>query len=175
MHKIPFLWRYHKLHHAVEEMNIIAGVRISFGERAINTLVIYGLLTMLFGFLEPADYVLLILTKRVIDFIQHSDLPWDYGPLGNVIAGPRYHRMHHSNSAADYDANYADLFSIWDYLFGTTSSRYRNNRKIADQVSLGLDTETETKRHNNWQTAIFYGTFLDDAWRAIQHMRIKNR
>ncbi len=163
MHRVPVLWRFHRLHHAATEMNVITGSRVSLGENALNELGVFLLLTVIIDYPRPETIFSVLLIRRLIDLVQHSDLPFDYGVAGYVVASPRFHRMHHSSERCDHDANYGNIFSIWDYLFGTVSGRYRASSATADECPLGLDRADETEQVNgNWQTALLQGTLVDE-------------
>jgi sterol desaturase/sphingolipid hydroxylase (fatty acid hydroxylase superfamily) len=165
MHRVPWFWHFHKTHHAATELNIITGSRLSLGEMLFNGLAHFSILTLVLGPVTPQVAFTVMFVYRVIDLLQHSDLPWDYGILGYVIASPRYHRMHHSNCADDSDANYGNMFSFWDYLFGTVARRYQQSSQIADTCTLGLHDSEETARINNsWYLAPFQATGIDCAW-----------
>lgn len=122
-HKIPFLWRFHRRHHAATEFNIVTGTRVSLAEKFVNDIFTLVFPSMIFGIARPGTMMAVLFIRKFIDIVQHSDLPWDYGPLGYVFARPRYHRLHHSRHEADHDANYADIFPVWDYLFRTVVPR----------------------------------------------------
>jgi sterol desaturase/sphingolipid hydroxylase (fatty acid hydroxylase superfamily) len=49
----------------------------------------------------------------------HANISWDFGPIGYIIASPRFHRWHHSSDKAALDKNFAGLFPAIDYIFGT--------------------------------------------------------
>jgi sterol desaturase/sphingolipid hydroxylase (fatty acid hydroxylase superfamily) len=165
MHRVPWLWHFHKLHHAATEFNIITGIRFSLAERLFNDLTIFFFLTMVLGLPSPDVAFTVMFLYRVIDLLQHSDLPWDYGIFGYAIASPRYHRMHHSNCTDDSNANYGNIFSFWDYLFGTLASRYRQSSQVADSCSLGLqDSEEGARINNSWYLAPFQATGIDYVW-----------
>lgn len=168
MHKVPFLWSFHKIHHAATEMNIVTGSRLSIAEVVFNDLIKVILLTALLGIENPGIAALFLVIRRVIDLIQHSDLPWDFGPVGYLIASPRYHRLHHSSHPDDFDTNYGNIFSFWDYLFGTVSSRFRSQPAIADDCELGLDCKEDTHRYNDWRFALLRATFLEYAYLAYR-------
>jgi len=170
MHKVPFLWRFHKLHHAAEEMNIVVGGRVSLAEQAINHLFTMVVLTMLLGLPRPEFALVLTIIISLIDKLQHSDLPWDYGFLGYVIASPRFHRLHHSSDPAHHDTNYGNIFSFWDFLFGTQSAGYAKDPAMADETPLGLDSPEETRRYNTWRVAILSETHLDYAVKLGRRM-----
>lgn len=168
MHKSPWFWRFHKLHHAATEFTILTGIRTSLSERFFNEIVTFVVLVTLLGVPRPEIFIFVVFIRRVIDLIQHSDLPWDYGTCGYLIASPRFHRLHHSNQSQDYDSNYGDIFSFWDYLFSTTSTRYRDSPSIADECNLGLATEMESSKFNQWETALFHETLLQHGWATLQ-------
>lgn len=172
LHKIPFLWRLHKLHHSATEMNIVTGTRVSFAERAFNQLVSFAFVALVFGIPRPDMILILLLGHRLMDMLQHSDLPWSYGILGYVFVGPRFHRMHHSSNKDDFDANFGNIFSFWDYLFRTVSRRYRKlGSQISDEVMLGLDTKSETEKFNKWHFAIVHETIPYYLWRTFLYFR----
>ena len=168
MHRSSALWRFHRLHHAATEFTILNGIRTSLPEHFFNKLVSFFLLGSLLGIPKPEILYVVMFIRRVVDLIQHSDLPWDYGIAGYVIASPRYHRLHHSNQPEDYDSNYGNIFSFWDYLFGTTSIRYCNSRSIADTCHLGLKTKEESIKLNRWETALINETIFHYAWEALR-------
>lgn len=172
LHRIPALWEIHKLHHAATEFNIVTGNRVSFAERAFNQLVSLSVTTIVLGVPGPGFYLAVKAIKRLVNMLQHSDLPWDYGPLGKLIASPRYHRMHHSSAPVDYDSNFGDLFSFWDRLFGTTSRRYRESGSgAADEAILGLGDASANAHYNRWWTALYEHTVFHYAATIVKSRR----
>ena len=162
MHKVPCLWHLHRLHHSATEFNIITGIRITLGERSFNDLLILLFLALVFGLPSPQQIFTVMFVYNIIDLLQHSDLPWDYGFFGYAIASPRYHRMHHSMHPEDSDANYGNIFSFWDYLFGTVATRYRQSTQNADECLIGLHDPSETARINDcWYFAPLQATCVD--------------
>lgn len=148
MHKLPMLWRYHKYHHAAEQMNIITGIRISLAERYLTTTVHLTIAIALLGLEDPGipSYVLLI--RTFIDLLQHSNLPWGYGVFGYILASPRFHKIHHSKCHKDFDRNYGNIFAFWDFIFKTHNRRYELDRKVADSCLLGLPNKSEAALYN---------------------------
>ena len=161
MHKFSFLWRFHKFHHGATDFNIITGVRTSFAERTFTQVISFLMITVCFGIPSVGSVAILIAIRRVVELLQHSDLPWDYGWVGKIVAGPLFHRMHHSNDPRDYNANYGNLFTFWDYIFRTRSKRYvEQGAIIAEGVTLGLDSESETTANNRFLYGLTNETFL---------------
>ena len=158
-HAVPVLWRIHRLHHAAPEMNIANGGRIALSEHFVNELAILLAYFAVFGPDRPGVAVAVLVVRSVIDKLQHSELPWDYGVLGKVFVSPRFHRLHHSADRRDYDSHFADILVIWDYLFGTVSQRYRLSSAVASECPIGLPDDPEHAQLNRGALALFHATF----------------
>ncbi len=171
MHKIPGLWRFHKLHHAATEFTILTGNRVAISEMVFNQLVVLIGVKILLGLPRPEVFFVVLLVRRVIDMLQHSDLPWHFGPLELIIVSPRFHRMHHSNHKADYDSNYGNIFTFWDYAFHTVAHRYRADPTIADTVKLGLETKLETRRYNRWYFGLINETLPEYLFQFVRFVK----
>src|SRR3984885_5708168 len=113
-HKLETLWRFHALHHSQEELSVLTSFR---AHPLMHTT----------GFLLASIPVVVLMPARPIDpvlitvyvcvgTLQHANLRWTFGPLGQVLVSPAYHRLHH---AADIqDANLGVVLTIWDVLAG---------------------------------------------------------
>lgn len=134
-HKIPFLWRFHKVHHADAEMDASTGVRFHTGEVFLSTLSRIAVFPLLGLELQHlAVYELLALP---VILFHHSNIGISARTdrlLRPFIVTPFIHWVHHSNYQPETDSNYASLFSIWDRIFGTFQLR-EDPRSIA----LGLE------------------------------------
>lgn len=121
LHRIPFLWKFHKVHHSVEEMGFAAHLRYHFMENIVYTVAKYFLLSYIFNFnIEYATYIYLFGT--LIGHLNHANINLDYGPLKYIFNNPRMHIWHHSKELPDshsYGMNFGITLSCWDYLFGT--------------------------------------------------------
>jgi sterol desaturase/sphingolipid hydroxylase (fatty acid hydroxylase superfamily) len=172
MHRVPWLWHFHKLHHAATEFNIITGIRFSLAERLFNDLTIFFFLTMVLGLPSPDVAFTVMFLYRVIDLLQHSDLPWDYGIFGYAIASPRYHRMHHSNCTDDSNANYGNIFSFWDYLFGTLASRYRQSSQVADSCPRPAGLRGGRQDQQFLVFGALQATGIDYVWTCVPQQKV---
>lgn len=123
-HRIPFLWRFHRVHHSDPFMDVTTANRFHLGEIFLSSLIRIGLIP-LFGIRlwELAIYEILLFA--VVQF-HHANIalpvPWD-GFLRWIIPTPAMHKVHHSRLTAETNSNYSSLFSIWDRLFKTFQSR----------------------------------------------------
>ena len=122
LHRIPLLWRFHKVHHSVQEMGFAAHLRFHWMETIIYKSLEYIPLAMIgFGI---DDFILVHLTALTIGHINHSNLNIPLGPLKYVINNPQMHIWHHAHTKLwpaelRYGINYGLSLSIWDYLFKT--------------------------------------------------------
>jgi len=124
-HKVPFLWRFHLVHHCDPDLDVTTSFRFHFGE-LIGSVFFRGAFVVLSG--ATALQVLLyeILFEAETQF-HHSNwkLPFRIEKiLSKVIVTPRMHGIHHSIIKQEADSNYAVIFSFWDRLHNTIRLRY---------------------------------------------------
>ena len=116
-HRVPWLWRFHAVHHSSRHMDWLAGSRMHFVEVLLTrTLVLMPLVAL--GFAQPAvnAYVILVGVQAVL---AHANLRLDFGWLEYLLVTPRYHHWHHARHADYLDANYAIHLPLVDMLMGT--------------------------------------------------------
>ncbi len=138
-HTIPFLWRFHAIHHEADKMCLLTGNRVALTEAAFNVLSAHVIISLL-G-LHTSTTLVIVLIRQFIDIVQHSNLSWTYGKLGYVFASPINHYLHHSVEKEDWDLNYGNILSIWDHIFGTQNPKMKeiNSRWAFDgRPKLGI-------------------------------------
>jgi len=120
LHRVSWLWEFHKVHHSVKEMGFAAQFRFHFMETIVYKSIQYVPLAMIgFGIQE---FFVVNMFAVFIGHINHANLNWNYGILGYVINNPRMHIWHHAKEFPEshpYGMNYGLSLSIWDYVFGT--------------------------------------------------------
>ncbi len=116
-HAIPFLWRFHVIHHSIEELDWLAAHRVHPVDQVLtksaSLVPVY-----LMGFSSPA-IVLFALIFHVHAILLHSNVRLNIGPLRWLVASPQFHHWHHAHERAAYDKNFAGQLSFIDALFGT--------------------------------------------------------
>lgn len=120
LHRVPFLWQFHKVHHSVEQMGFAAHLRYHWVENVVYRALEYIPLAMI-GFGIDDFFVVHIFTLAVGHF-NHSNIRIPLGPLKYVFNNPQMHIWHHSKALpADRlnGMNFGLTLSLWDYLFGT--------------------------------------------------------
>lgn len=120
LHRVPFLWEFHKVHHSVQEMGFAAHLRFHWMETIIYKSIQFIPLTMIgFGI---KDFFILHIFTITIGHLNHSNLSWDYGFLRYILNNPKMHIWHHAKELPQgkpYGVNFGISLSLWDYLFST--------------------------------------------------------
>lgn len=116
-HNLPWLWRFHAVHHSSRHMDWLAGSRIHLLEILLTRSVVLLPLVVL-GFSSAAvnAYVILVGLQAVL---AHANLRTDFGWLEYLLVTPRYHHWHHARHRDFIDVNYAIHLPLVDMLMGT--------------------------------------------------------
>ena len=136
-HTLPFLWRFHKVHHSDTKLDATTGFRHHPGEMIISYLFILGPLLVL----RPTPEAILIVAffEAIVDMFTHSNLPLNSSIdriLGTVLVTPRIHNFHHSTYQPETDSNYSGAFVIWDKMFGSFTDK---DKRDPSEFRFGLD------------------------------------
>ena len=120
LHRTPWMWEFHKVHHSVEEMGFAALMRYHFMENIIYRSLEYIPLAMIgFGI---QDFFIVHIFTLVTGQLGHSNLYIPLGPLKYILNGPQMHLWHHAKRFPDSHPrgfNYGITLSIWDFIFKT--------------------------------------------------------
>lgn len=120
LHKVPWLWEFHKIHHSTKEMGFAAHLRFHWMETIVYKSIQYIPLAMIgFGI---DDFFIIHIIAITIGHLNHANVGWDYGPLKYLINNPKMHIWHHAKELPknySYGTNFGISLSIWDYLFKT--------------------------------------------------------
>jgi sterol desaturase/sphingolipid hydroxylase (fatty acid hydroxylase superfamily) len=116
LHKVPFLWRFHAIHHSSKALDWIAGSRSHFVD---DTLVRgFILVPLMFGFSQSIIFAYLIFVT-----LHATWTHCNFGPnakwLEEFLVMPRYHHWHHTSQKEGIDKNFAIHFPWIDKIFGT--------------------------------------------------------
>lgn len=123
-HQLPLLWRVHRVHHADTQVDISTTVRFHPLEFLVTTPVLVTTV-VLFG-VPPAAVMLYEVFHAGMVVLNHANvrLPaWLERPLGWLLVTPAMHRIHHSRNERETNSNYGATLSLWDWVFGTASTR----------------------------------------------------
>lgn len=117
-HSVPLLWSMHSFHHSEESMNAMTAHRQYWFENFLKAVFIYPTIGILFR-VPPGVLAAGLLIDAIHPVFAHMNLKISLGRFSYVIAGPQYHRIHHSIEPRHLEKNFAQLFPMWDILSGT--------------------------------------------------------
>jgi sterol desaturase/sphingolipid hydroxylase (fatty acid hydroxylase superfamily) len=125
MHEVPFLWRFHAIHHSAPEMDFLVNTRAHPVDLVFGRIFSMAM-TMALGLLQPMGdrpdpaVLLVLLVGGLWGFFVHANVNWRFGWLERVVATPAFHHWHHTNDGPEFiDKNYAAILPVLDILFGT--------------------------------------------------------
>lgn len=125
-HRIPFLWRFHEVHHLDGFLDSTSAVRFHFGEVLLSAAARAIVILLLgFPFVSVLVFEALLLCATLFHHSNVRLLPTIEGVLSVVIVTPSIHWVHHHDIRADTNSNYGTLFSFWDHMFRTRSPTAR--------------------------------------------------
>ncbi len=118
LHRISWMWEFHKLHHSIVELDWIGNFRFHWMEIIIYRSIKYFPLVVL-G--VNGEIILMIaVVATLIGHLNHSNLKMDYGIFRYIFNSPRFHVWHHDVILqGQHGQNFAIVFSTWDWIFGT--------------------------------------------------------
>jgi sterol desaturase/sphingolipid hydroxylase (fatty acid hydroxylase superfamily) len=141
LHTSSFLWRFHRIHHCDDFVDVTTTYRAHPFEtvwRFLFSVVPVWLIGI------PAQAVLIQrLLQSAFGIIEHSNVRLPRGVdriLSVVLVTPNLHKVHHSRLLAETNSNYANVLTVWDRVLGTFTSSER-----AYSVVYGLDDAEPTQ------------------------------
>jgi sterol desaturase/sphingolipid hydroxylase (fatty acid hydroxylase superfamily) len=117
-HHVPFLWRFHALHHGGERLNLLRAGRFHFVDIGLAAFMGFAPLVALGA---PGGIITWVVTiSGALGVLEHANMRmrtpvW----LGYVVCTPALHRHHHSKAVAESNRNFGTLFMFFDLLFGS--------------------------------------------------------
>lgn len=121
-HELPWLWRFHALHHSSEQLSFLANSRAHPVDLVFTRLC--GIVPLyLLGLASPgaagsAMPLALILLGTGWSFFIHANLRWRFGALEWLLSTPAFHHWHHSRDD-HINSNYAAMLPLLDRVFGS--------------------------------------------------------
>jgi len=131
MHRIPFLWRYHKTHHSAQILTPLTLHRVHpieiclyYARGVLVFGVVSGVFIYVFGSKLSALDILGVdalgfLFNMVAANLRHSHIWLSFGRFERVFISPAQHQIHHSTAPEHHDTNFGTCLAVWDRLFGS--------------------------------------------------------
>ncbi|HEX2113619.1 MAG TPA: sterol desaturase family protein [Alphaproteobacteria bacterium] len=147
-HLVPFLWRFHAVHHADTDVDATTAVRHHPGEHLAN----YAILSLVAAALglSPAAIVVYGVLVLTLQMAQHAniDFPeWLDRQVRRAVVTPNMHRVHHSIALREGNSNFGTVLSIWDRLWRTYLEPTASRRAAADFGVQGLEDRRYQRLH----------------------------
>jgi sterol desaturase/sphingolipid hydroxylase (fatty acid hydroxylase superfamily) len=119
LHKVPWMWEVHKVHHSIEEMGFAGHLRYHWMENVIYRTLEYIPLAMIgFGI---QDFFIVHIFTLAIGHLNHANIYLPLGPLKYIFNSPQMHLWHHAEELPNErrnGVNFGITLSMWDYIFG---------------------------------------------------------
>lgn len=160
-HKVPFLWRFHLVHHVDLDLDASTALRFHFGELIIS--VLWRSMQILVIGVAPASLAAWQAFLFPSILFHHSNVRLPRGlekMLQNFIVTPRLHGIHHSFIKEETDSNWSSGLTVWDRIHGTFKDdvpqqeiiigvpAYQNPQQVILTEILRLPFE---KQKSDWQ------------------------
>ena len=127
-HRIPFLWRFHVVHHTDLDLDVSSASRFHTGEALFSSVAKLGAV-MVLG-IPPVGLVVFEVAILACAQFQHANIKVSAlleSFLWRTFVPPAMHRLHHAPNRKDTDSNFGTILTLWDSLLGTF------NRRAADE------------------------------------------
>jgi sterol desaturase/sphingolipid hydroxylase (fatty acid hydroxylase superfamily) len=148
-HKIPVLWRFHLVHHSDTHVDTTTANRHHPGESVIRFV-----FTLIGVILVGAPVAIIMLYQSisvVLSQFNHANIAlpkivdtW----ISYIIVSPNMHKVHHHHQLPYTDANYGNIFSLWDRIFRTFAV------KDPKTLVFGVDTYPDAAEHANLKSLL---------------------
>jgi sterol desaturase/sphingolipid hydroxylase (fatty acid hydroxylase superfamily) len=159
-HRVPFLWRFHNVHHIDPDLDVTTAFRFHFGEITLSTL--FSLLQV--SLIGPSAWSFAIyqLLFQAEVLFHHSNLRLPIGVerlLNQVLVTPRMHGIHHSQVQRENNSNFGTIFPWWDRLHRTLGVNIPQN-----EVVVGIPGYTRAEDNRFWNALLMPFRRQRDYW-----------
>ena len=140
LHRVTWLWNFHKVHHSVKQMGFAAHLRYHWMEPIVYKSILYIPIAIIGGF-DAQDVAIVHFFALIVGHLNHANLGWDYGVFKYLFNNPKMHIWHHAKQLPDhvrYGVNYGLTLSLWDYLFKTDYVPHSGK-----DIELGFENDEE--------------------------------
>jgi sterol desaturase/sphingolipid hydroxylase (fatty acid hydroxylase superfamily) len=140
LHKVPFMWRFHMVHHSDTTVDATSATRHHPGDYAFRE--VFALIVIVLFGIPLAYYLFYRMATVFFTYFTHANF---YMPkkldkiISYVFVTPNMHKFHHHFEMPWTDTNFGNIFSIWDRMFGTLT--YDDPKKVI----FGLDLLDSSK------------------------------
>ncbi len=147
-HKIPLLWRFHRVHHSDRDLDVTSALRFHPVEILFSMIIKIGVVYLL----GPAGLAV-VLFEIILNgtaMFNHANMKLPAAldrVIRLVLVTPDMHRVHHSDIRDEHDSNYGFAMSIWDRMFRTYIAQ---PRKGHEDMTVGLRWQGDEPEQLLW-------------------------
>jgi sterol desaturase/sphingolipid hydroxylase (fatty acid hydroxylase superfamily) len=119
-HRVPLLWRFHRVHHADLDLDATTALRFHFGEMALS--VPFRAFQVAVIGIDPRTFRLWQTLLFASILFHHSNIRLPLrleSVLRRIVMTPRLHGIHHSDRETEINSNWSSGLTCWDWLHGT--------------------------------------------------------
>jgi sterol desaturase/sphingolipid hydroxylase (fatty acid hydroxylase superfamily) len=153
-HKVPFLWKFHRIHHSATSPNILASARLhpfesflDWNFRVLFLNLCLGVESYFFDIVPMKLFFIIMIARDVFNHFRHSHIWLSFGKLDYFFSSPALHQIHHSSDPKHFNKNFSSFFSFLDWIFGTLYVPHSQ-----ETITWGLGTQTVDQK--NYTTAL---------------------
>lgn len=115
-HEVPFLWRFHSVHHSTRRLDWVSGFR----NHPFDGVFLAPAFVLLLAAGFSAEFTgALAVVQLLTGLFAHANVRWRLRPLHRVVFTPEFHHWHHADEPGAINSNYSVFLPLWDTLFGT--------------------------------------------------------
>jgi sterol desaturase/sphingolipid hydroxylase (fatty acid hydroxylase superfamily) len=160
-HRVPFLWRFHNVHHLDPDLDVSTAFHFHFGEIMLST----GFSLLQVSIMGPSAWAFavyqLVFQAEVIFHHSNVRLPIRLERLLNtVLVTPRMHGIHHSQVQRENNSNFGTVFPWWDRLHRTLGLNIPQ-----DEIVVGVPGYSLPEDNAIWNTLLIPFREQRDYWR----------
>jgi len=160
-HRVPFLWRFHNVHHTDPDLDVSTAFRFHFGEITLST----GFSLLQVTLIGPSAWAFAVyqLVFQAEVLFHHSNIRLPVGAerlLNKVIVTPRMHGIHHSQVQRENNSNFGTVFPWWDRLHRTLGVNIPQ-----EKVVVGIPGYTLSEDNSFWNSLLMPFRKQRDYWR----------
>ncbi len=136
-HKIPLLWRLHRMHHTDLDFDVTTALRFHPLEIVLSMLIKWAVVVLLGA--PPVAVLVFEVVLNTTAMFNHGNVrlpPRLDRALRWLVVTPDMHRVHHSIRREETDSNFGFNLPWWDRLFGTYRDQPRDGHS---GMTIGLE------------------------------------
>ncbi len=115
-HEVPFMWRFHAVHHSPEHMDWVSGFRIHPFD---GVLIAPGFFFLLGAGFDAELAGVFAVFQIILGIFFHANVRVRWRWVDKIACNPEFHHWHHANEADSIGHNYGAALPWWDLAFGT--------------------------------------------------------